>query len=465
MKTEGEKIRVRMLVPLAALLVVLLAVSVTSICWIQRRHTESDAASRLLGTQQLFRSLLDHEAKFINGQIDFLKPDPAIRSAWLERDRTRLLSRAAPLFESIRSKYRVTHFYFTEPDKTCFLRVQDPGRYGDKKKLFTLERAIADGEPCYGIELGKLGTFTLRVIHPWMIDGNLVGYMELGMEIEHLTPRLKEAVGADLFFVIDKEYLTRAKWEAGLKMMGRSGNWDHFSDHALIDSTMETIPAEIGEHLKSHGGVEYTNLFRIRADKHIYFGGCVPLVDAGDRKVGDIIVLTDITQARASVIILSVSLIALGVLVGGMLLVFFHYYIGRIGRRLIENQNELSEEIDHRREVEEELRESNSMMEVRIQERTTELEKANDMLQIEIAENVNAQKKLNETMDDLKRFNKLAVGRELRMAELKDEINELCCQLGLQPKYRSGDEFSNGNPEEAQVFSSMMKPQADDDED
>jgi hypothetical protein len=188
-------------------------------------------------------------------------------------------------------------------------------------------------------------------------------------------------------------------------------------------------------------------------------------VDAGDRKVGDIIVLTDITQAKASMIILSVSLIGLSVVVGGMLLVFFHYYIGRIGRRLIDDQNELSEEIDHRREVEEELRQSNSMMEVRIHERTTELEKANDLLQTEIVENVNSQKKLNETMTDLMRFNKLAVGRELRMSELKDEINGLCCELGLQPKYRSGDESSNGSPEKAPVFSSMIKPQADDDED
>lgn len=35
----------------------------------------------------------------------------------------------------------------------------------------------------------------------------------------------------------------------------------------------------------------------------------------------------------------------------------------------------------------------------------------------------------------LSRFNLAAVGRELRMIELKQELNELCQQAGLPPSY------------------------------
>jgi len=35
----------------------------------------------------------------------------------------------------------------------------------------------------------------------------------------------------------------------------------------------------------------------------------------------------------------------------------------------------------------------------------------------------------------LARFNRAAVGRELRMIELKREINEMCGQLGQPPRY------------------------------
>jgi len=42
---------------------------------------------------------------------------------------------------------------------------------------------------------------------------------------------------------------------------------------------------------------------------------------------------------------------------------------------------------------------------------------------------------LAEANEDLSRFNRLAVGRELRMVELKKEINDLAKSLGQKPKY------------------------------
>lgn len=42
--------------------------------------------------------------------------------------------------------------------------------------------------------------------------------------------------------------------------------------------------------------------------------------------------------------------------------------------------------------------------------------------------------------DELSRFNQVAVGRELRMIDLKREVNELCSKLGDPPRYRVSDE-------------------------
>jgi GAF domain-containing protein len=42
---------------------------------------------------------------------------------------------------------------------------------------------------------------------------------------------------------------------------------------------------------------------------------------------------------------------------------------------------------------------------------------------------------LRETAEDLARFNRAAVGREVRMIELKKEINELCAAAGQPPRY------------------------------
>lgn len=47
-----------------------------------------------------------------------------------------------------------------------------------------------------------------------------------------------------------------------------------------------------------------------------------------------------------------------------------------------------------------------------------------------------AEEKLHKTLGDLERFNRLAVGREQQMIELKREVNDLLRSLGRQEKYR-----------------------------
>jgi len=43
---------------------------------------------------------------------------------------------------------------------------------------------------------------------------------------------------------------------------------------------------------------------------------------------------------------------------------------------------------------------------------------------------------LRQNVEELERFNKLAIGREIKMIQLKQEINELMIQLGKVEKYK-----------------------------
>ena len=67
-------------------------------------------------------------------------------------------------------------------------------------------------------------------------------------------------------------------------------------------------------------------------------------------------------------------------------------------------------DISRLKEAEESLRQ----LTARLQQRTTDLESTNE---------------------DLTRLNKVMVGRELRMIELKKEVNALCAKAGLPPAY------------------------------
>jgi PAS domain S-box-containing protein len=63
----------------------------------------------------------------------------------------------------------------------------------------------------------------------------------------------------------------------------------------------------------------------------------------------------------------------------------------------------------------------------------------------DITERKQAEDVIKKRNEELKRFNRLAVGRELRMVELKTEINALLEQLGKEPRYKiAGKGFKSG---------------------
>lgn len=73
------------------------------------------------------------------------------------------------------------------------------------------------------------------------------------------------------------------------------------------------------------------------------------------------------------------------------------------------------------------IRESEVSLELKIRERTKELEDIKATLEIRVHEKT---AELQNRLDDLEKFRKLTTGRELRMIELKEEINILKNKLG-----------------------------------
>ncbi len=102
-----------------------------------------------------------------------------------------------------------------------------------------------------------------------------------------------------------------------------------------------------------------------------------------------------------------------------------------------------------RKRAEDALRRAHDELEERVQERTSSLATANVRLEEEIAERRQAEEKANQAktaavgahnkleggIAELREFNRLAVGRELRMIELKDEVNKLSDKAGLPPPH------------------------------
>lgn len=312
-----------------------------SILWQRSIWLHEKLSARLTSVHSLFVAEIDREAKLVEAVVDSLEKDAELRKAWLAGDREALLTSALPRFEEIRARYRITHCYFLDREGVCFLRVHNPPRYGDTVARTTLTEAARTGQTVSGLELGPFGTFTLRVVRPWHIDGQLVGYIELGEEIKHAAMALKNILDAELFFAINKSCLNWSEWQEGLKMTGLAGEWDLAEDFVFVDRTLDEVPQELIEHLSvvhaEHAGRE----FSFSHGSRIYRCGILELKDAGGRDVGDIFALIDTTQGASTLNKLLAIQIVSGICVSVALSGIFWRYLGRVEQQLTRTRDEL----------------------------------------------------------------------------------------------------------------------------
>jgi len=55
---------------------------------------------------------------------------------------------------------------------------------------------------------------------------------------------------------------------------------------------------------------------------------------------------------------------------------------------------------------------------------------------LDITERKHMEEELRRNIEELERFNELAIGREIKMIQLKEEIKELLCQLNQDKRYK-----------------------------
>ncbi len=357
-----EKIKRKILIPLAFVLLALLVNSVFFIYWIQRRNIELEVKSSIDSVQDSFKTEIEEDAETLGTLLDFIKEDEVLQNAWLVRDRQALLRHATSIFDNIRTRHRVTHFYFIEPERVCFLRVHNPTRHGDTIHRFTMDQAAREDRLAYGIELGPFGTFTLRVVQPWRIGGKLAGYLELGEEIEHIIPELSEILNAEIVIVINKEYLNHTKWKEGLSFLKKTGDWEQFDDFVAIDQTMENIPPVIGQHLSAFHEEHTDVIGNIAVGNQKYYAGFVSLFDVGERELGDIIVLKDVSSQTATLHNLIVLLVLIVIILGVVLIIFFSWFLGGLEHRLIGARKGLESEITERKRADTQINQQNEFL-------------------------------------------------------------------------------------------------------
>jgi multisubunit Na+/H+ antiporter MnhG subunit len=263
------------------------------------RNVEDAALSTLQAAADAFAAQERSDVEKLASTLDALLANDRLRMAFVARDRERLLAAAAPLFVTMSSRDRITHWYFIEPGPApaVFLRVHKPGLHGDVVERATLRIAAETRNLGAGKELGRTA-FALRAVRPWLHEGKLLGYMELAEEIDHFLGAMKARTGDEYGLLVKKKFLDEKAWADVLGP--RSNTWNDRPDVVVVDTTTFT------EGIIDFGGDveaipdEGLALDEVERGERPYVRGIFPVRDAAGRKVGALFVLHDFTRHHAA---------------------------------------------------------------------------------------------------------------------------------------------------------------------
>lgn len=244
-----------------------------------------------------------------------------------KKDQALLAQLIQPVFSQLRASSPIHQLYFVMTNRVCFYRAHAPEFCGDMVEHYTLEKTIAKGQPVHGLEIDDAGELTLRMVLPWTIQGQLAGYVELGMRTDHLLPSLKSVLESEVYSFLYKTRLTQTAWENPAQTDKLRRAWNHFEHVVLAEQTMSRLPSELvtlmNEPFESRDGMQ----FRFIAGPRRYRGGSSSIRDVTGRPVGELVLLREVTQEEAH---LRNSLIFLSLTNLILILILFTFFYTQI---------------------------------------------------------------------------------------------------------------------------------------
>jgi len=380
----------RLLIPLSLTFLVLITAFVLTSYHISRQDESAFMETRYRQFNSILNAIALQNSQSMEMAAEFIGNQQRFRSAMQDQDRNRLLWHADEVFPLIRRTLQVTHFYFRDPQGELLLRVYRPEDFSGGTPRIALKRAMATRYPSSGLEIGRVGTLAQRLVYPWFVDGGLIGYIEMGIDIHPLLEQIKEISNSDILVMLNKDLLNRELWESSRMERSSSAAWDLIENSVVSSSTIAATDQDLRRiHDTSALKTPFTGPLTI-ADR-LYRSGRFPIFDASQQQIGHLIMIVDVTERAEVFRTFILRVIGFSLLLSLALFIYALRVLGRVslqlktseqllrqeGERLAASNDNLRKEIDDRKQAQQQLQELNLTLEHRVADRTRELARKN----------------------------------------------------------------------------------------
>ncbi len=293
---------------------------------------------------------LDTDIKSMYSFIEYVSHNNDILQAFKAENRQLLLQYFDLPFANVREQSKVTHLHFIRSDGTSLLRVHQPDRYGDRIIRASMQRAMRTNSDVWGLEIGPLGQYTLRLVRPLFDKTDkqkVIGYLEMGMDIEHVLAQLETNHSMSLAMIIDTTGWPNSRInhvDSGLIPLE---NW-RGSTHAAVAYLSDNLSADsLKTNLTQFDTDAKDQQLLETIDGKTYLTFSIPLGFDGRlpttrNATGELVVLVDQTEAYQALIESNVYFLAVGAIIILLTIAFLFVYLrwvkSGINARYLESQ-------------------------------------------------------------------------------------------------------------------------------
>ncbi|MEO5349129.1 MAG: PAS domain S-box protein [Magnetococcus sp. YQC-3] len=330
----AHRIRAPILVTFAVVLTILLTLFSLSVRSLHQAHEEETLLQIRQAVEQLFTHLVRDQGEKMLNTLHLIARDQRLQEHFLRRDRMGLQAETQELQAHLQAQ-GITHFYFFDKERRAVFRVYRPSSFGDRIDRHTLVEAEKTGKAVSGLELGRMGTLTLRTVLPWRVGEEVIGYLELGAEVAHLTAEMPSLLGVELHLFLDKNKVEPVRWQEGMAMLGREGNWEQFKQVVLVSGDSGENARKLNHYLEK-GVLQPEAPVHFLTDHYLYT--LLPIATITGEVVAWLgISKSDIQMDSATRLYLTTTLPVVAAVV--LLLAFFLSHLLQLLERRIERAN------------------------------------------------------------------------------------------------------------------------------
>jgi hypothetical protein len=288
---------------IVSIVVLCMVASTLGILLVLNHFQEKNIQSVGADAVQVSRRILDEMEKSTTDSLkmalDAFMTDEAMKDLFAKGDRDVLYDAGKDLYQRLNKRYGITNFNFITDEGKVFLRLQRKDEFGDQLVRIPFKRAVETQSFGTGKEIGKCA-FALRAVHPYVRNGQRLGYVEIGKDVNVFYRDLKTQTGNEVVLIMKKKYVKKDEWDAMVRIQGIRDSWDDLREEVVVANTL-TGDARVDFHIDLESIPEQgTYLKEIALGDRRFTVGLLPVHDAAGNKVGGVYVFSDVTALWAS---------------------------------------------------------------------------------------------------------------------------------------------------------------------